>query len=152
MPRIETYPKHLFDYCLWPIIKILWEPISLKRSHWWHWKKISNKNLNLNKTINILGHKKSKNRNGYWNNFWQTNMGWKKSIVLDTVARTRYQIGYIDNEKTEICSIILSGPTAVLIGPKETQFFAISYPDGKQIELKSDKKMVDKHLHDIPLI
>lgn len=151
MPELKTSPVHWLDVALWPLLKILWEPLSLKRSHWWHWRSISSSRINGYPFIKSKGGSKEKPRTGLWSNFWQTNIAWKKAIVLSPMIPGEYQIGYTSAKKTEICSIILDGPTALLKGSEDSKFFAISYPEGRPLHLLiltegQDKKNITTHL------
>lgn len=135
-----TRPVHLFDFALWWIIKLLWEPFSLKRSHWWHWVTRVFPS-NDNKPLAANGSGDDLERNTKWRKFWLTNFGWQK-VVLIVPCITRdngvmseyagyYQVGWnqSDNPKFkanefEMCTIIQHGIIGLLVGPGDVNFFA----------------------------
>jgi len=134
-----TRPVHLFDFILWWIIKLLWEPFSLKRSHWWHWVI---KPLPPNcRPLTVNGGGDDLERNTKWRNFWLTNFGWRKVVLITPCIINEngfmfwyngyYQIGWnqSDNPKFkanefERCAIIQQGIIGLLVGPGAVNFFA----------------------------
>jgi len=146
----RTKPIHVFNFILWWLIKLVWEPFSLKRSHWWHWQI---KPLpEGSKPIVVKGDSNEKERATKWLNFSLTNFGWQKVVLLGTykvvssdkavnqqgdkmcyfdITCKSYQIGW--NQKSnskfkanefEVCTIVQNGIIGLLVGPGETNFYA----------------------------
>ena len=136
--KFSTQPSHIYDEIFWPIIRLVWEPFSLKRSHWWHWIVYKKE---ITSFIAIPGIRSNTTRHqSFLGNFFKTNLGWKSVVVLSPLSfQGTYQRWFRakegDVEKIEICILILQGPVAALIGPYDTDFFAISYPLGLPITL-----------------
>lgn len=91
----------------------------------------------------------------FWTDLIQTNFKWNKVVILEPEETTTpYHIGFKNDyeKKCELCSIILKGPVALLLGPHQTEFFAVSQ-EGTPLQLKkisySDKHRLEKT---IPLI
>lgn len=146
MNRFKTNPHHQLDGIFWTVLKIFWEPLSLKRSHWWHWINLPPEKLGNNFPFVVSnGCQTAKSREGFWPNFWQTNFGWKTAVIITPRTNGEYLIGFMDeNGRTQICSIIMNGHIALLEGPTKTKFFAISVNDNKPIKLKIVVKNVPK--------
>jgi hypothetical protein len=124
---------HIETYLIEPLIYLLWEPFSGKRSHFWNWSKYGG---NLDKWVTVKGEKKNHPINNLWNTLVELNFKWKKLVILKPVNYNgEYQIIY-RNAKTEICSLVLKGKTGCLVGSSDTDFTAISYPDGKELKLE----------------
>jgi hypothetical protein len=154
--QFETHPKQFEDALFWPIIKTVWEPFSLKRSHWWHW---INYDQIPNNLLSIQPDEDAKPRHaGIRYNLIQTNFGWKKVAVLKPKKYSgKYQCGFVSQEgskyKTQLCTVILQGPVAVLLSPYGFNFFAKSYPENNLLDLEliqvTTKYGLDKN---IPII
>ena len=125
---ILTYPKNWKDKWVWPLIKIVWEPFMLKHSHWWHWLPYKDSVL---QSITVQGNPKFKSRTTLWDEFFQTNIAWHKAVLLqpkDYMGLYRLGFRSVSEQKNEICSILLKGKAAALVGSQNLEFFAISYP------------------------
>jgi hypothetical protein len=152
---LPTSPKHILDFILWPILKLLWEPFSIKQSHFWHWMNYSN--AVQYKTL-IPTDPQAIPRNSLWKLFIYTNISWEKCVILKPKnfnTNTRYQVGFINGRenKKQLCSIILNTEVAVLCGPYPTHFFAIDYNAKQVIELEILKETKKNILEqNIPLI
>lgn len=138
---METYPKHFLDLVFWPFLKIIWEPLSKKGSHWWQWRPLPITSELVSSSTLIPRYFGSRSRTSLWSNFWQTNFGWQGvALVCPEGYKGKYQIGYIEPRgsrfKAEICSVVVMGKIAVLRGPEDVLFFAFSYPAGERLELK----------------
>lgn len=156
MQRYRTSPNHWLDQFLWPLLSPTWDRLTHKSSHFWHWRSYTGL---IQLPLTIAGDPKAGDRSrGFFANIYYTDFGWQGVAVLQpTVYRGRYQIGYSANvggkRITELCAVILKGPTAVLKGPYTTQFFAIGYPSGDPIQLTVVEHTTKrKHNRDIPLI
>jgi len=125
---------YFYEYILCPILRIVLEPFSLKKSYWWHWvfyyKRIPERFIK-----NIDGDPEAKPRDGFVSSFWQTNFGWKKIALLKCVdiyvGEIRY--GFIDsNDRVKICTYSQdsSSKIALLVGPESLRFFAIRADTG----------------------
>ena len=84
---MKTNPWHWLDWIVWPLLKIFWEPFSLKKSHWWHWRKMEpcdllNASLGDLKTATAHADRLAKPAESLWDNFYQRNFGWKKVAIL----------------------------------------------------------------------
>lgn len=152
----KTQPDQVLYSILWFLLKLLWEPFSLKRSHWWHWQKV-----NLGRDIKPLiveGDKTSLDRNTAWRNFWQTNFGWQKVAVLEVANcvwchegqfYVPFQIGWGEvngksKKQLEICSIVHLEPIlGLLLGPSDVNFFAFDL-EGRPVELRLLKVITKK--------
>ena len=128
------------DKILWPIIALIWEPFSLKRVHWWHWKRYDGP---LGNFIHLEGDKTTSPRHtSLFKNLLFTNFTWSQCAVLrpknyDGLYRRGFRAQEGDILKTEICDVLLSGPHAgLIVGPADTDFFAIAYPDNTPIDLE----------------
>lgn len=146
----------MFDFILRPVIAFLWEPASLKRSHWWHWNRSTYSDPGH--MLLIDGYKKAKKRNSFWRNLIQTNFAWKMTAVISPVDyQGEYQLGYIEVDRNgrknkNTCALILEGETAVLRGPEDVLFYGTSYPKGENVELKFIAFLSKKELNGITLI
>jgi hypothetical protein len=149
MKNLLSYLLYIF---LFPIIKIIWEPISKKRSHWLHWKNI-NMGLYLDDTVSVFPDLKAQPRQNAWSMFWQTNFFWKKVAIVkptdDCHTLNKYRIGIMCeyNENVQICTIPISkdNSVALLVGDKPLIAFALDH-DGNQIPLKLVKISDKYHL------
>ncbi len=122
----QTSPPHIFDKIFWPVIKAVWEPFSLKRSHWWHWLPYGQQPSYL---LKIPADHNAAPRHSAWHNLIQTNFGWSKVAVTKPKNYFGlYRWGFKSREgaknKLEVCALILQGPVANLIGPHDMELFA----------------------------
>lgn len=147
-----------WNYTLWPFLRIIWEPFSKKRSYFWHWQPYSGE-VTCYHWIIVKNDGSIKDRLSRWDNFWQTNFGWRRTMVFSPLKKDRqrfhgkYHIGFT-NEITgqnEICWLELSGHVAVLTGNADVRFFAVDAADLTSIELKSHGEVLKNGLK-VPLI
>jgi hypothetical protein len=137
--QFKTYPKQFEDVIFWPIIRAVWEPFSLKRSHWWHWinyDKVPSGAMSLPQDANAKPRHAS-----IWHNLIQTNFGWKKIAILKPKNYAgNYRLGFIGHEgnlnKKQICTLVLQGCVGILLSPYSFEFFAESYPERSPLELE----------------
>jgi len=127
---MQTNPHHLLDWLLWPILKIMWEPFSVKGSHWWHWRAYAFPADAAPLALEIKGDREAHDDAGAWQNFYQRNFGWQEVAILKAFDINgnmikNFRIGFISNIKCEICSVIADSNVGVLIGPKNIRFFAV---------------------------
>jgi hypothetical protein len=154
--RLSAVNPQWQDKFLWPIIKIVWEPFSLKKVHWWHWQKFDGE---IGPVIKVAGDKSSlERRANFFANLYYTNFSWSKCAVLSPMHfRGEYRRGFRAIEggeiRTELCNVLLSGPHAgLIVGPSDTEFFALSYPDNIPISLELiEITKKDKLLKNVPL-
>lgn len=150
----STKPRHLLDFVLWPLLAIFWEPISKKHAHWWHWKDYAGK---VTYTVTAPADPKAGDRSkGLWANLWYSNFGWNQVIVLEPMSHAGpYQIGFRSDEgqgvRTQLCSLLLRGKTAVQLGPVPTEFFAVDY-QGRSVHLQVVAQTTKKQMDKITLI
>ncbi len=140
-----------WDWTLGPVLKLLWNPISIKQSHFWNWEVYNDW---IGQTLVVQKCDKAKNRNSFWGNLWQTNFGWKSIEFIRPVSfgfnlnadeyilsfeTEDYHLGFYNKDKSqnEICWLKLNGLTAVLAGDKDTEFFALNAKTMKPMDLKS---------------
>jgi len=146
---LGTQPRHIFDWLLWPILKKTWEKKSRKNSHWWHWRDFK-KCVNANKTVYIRADKTATH-----NVFLGTNFQWEEVVVLSLVpiqSHYDYHIGFIGGKTCQICSIVVHGEAALLLGPRAVHFFAIT-KYGEFVELQQVKMTKRQELNPhIPLL
>lgn len=138
----RTQPFHLFDVIFWWLIKLVWEPFSLKRSHWWHWQmRILPESAS---PLEVTGDELDIPRNTKWRVFFLTNFGWHKVALIAPVEprMSPYQVGWnqacnpkFKENEFEICTIALCSGICLLVGPGKTNFFGFDM-DGNPIELK----------------
>lgn len=148
-----------WDYTLWPLLKIFWEPFSKKRSHFWHWQ-VYNGPIDLNPSKGYCAVVEKdplvKNRRSFWANLWQTNFGWKRvALLCHTEPRPlRFHLGFYNSDKQqkEICWLILTGYTAVLKGNEDTIFFAVDADTLKQLPLDIVDSGLNKNVGDYNVI
>jgi len=137
---------------------VLWEPLSRKQSHGWQWLEYD-RSIPENFREGVDPDRNAKPRRGWWSNFWQTNFGWKKVAIFRPVcpvpARS-YRLGLISKEgevrKRQICTCIVEGYCAALVGPDPVEFFAISYPGDDPILIAWVRMTVKSQLGDVPLL
>jgi len=146
--KLFTEPQHFLDRFLWPLLRLIWEPFSKKRSHWWHWKNTNLIYAEKNSTLTIKGNPSAGSRSGFWRNLWQTNFGWKSALIIKPKLSTKYKVGFFDHKEAKICSIIMDGEIALLEGSDPVNFFAFSYPENEPIQLEIVKNNILKK--DIP--
>lgn len=144
--KLFTEPQHFLDRFLWPLLRLIWEPFSKKRSHWWHWR--DSDSIAIQTCLEFRGNSLANSRSGFWNNLWQTNFGWKSALIIKPELSTKYKIGFFNHKGAKICSIIMDGEIALLEGPDPVNFFAFSYPENEPIGLEIVKNNVPKK--DIP--
>ena len=124
-------PVTFLDILLAPLLRLIWEPLSMKRSHWFNWEKAA-----ASHTLRELkGYCLIVPGNGWahgwrtpFGRFWQLNFGWKRVAIVRLKShydRESYQIGFIPPSGIpEVCSLVVTGSVALLIGPEATNFFA----------------------------
>ena len=140
----------LWFWTLGLILKVVWEPISLKRSHFWNWSVFDNaKNIINTKTGYVTGREiRSGSRNTRWSMLWQTNFGWQSIVVVYPKNASCYRILFSskssDFKRLEICDLLVDGYIGLLIGPDETRFYALD-ENGRQVPLQMFVK-TSKHL------
>lgn len=124
--------KRTFVLFLW----LFWEPISRKRSHWWHWKPYQ-PNVNHRLCQWVAGNPKSKPRTSFWSNLWQTNFGWQWVAVLEPYDIQPFQIGFVEEDgRRRLCSKpVKNRRIGMLLGPDPIRFFAVNQK-GEQIALR----------------
>lgn len=127
---MKTKPRHWLNIVFWPILKLVWEPFSLKRSHWWHWLPYEEALPGDEYHLTIEGNPKARRADQFWSNFYERNFGWQKVALLhiyDDKGRLaeNYRLGYSCGVKKEVCSILLNHGVGALVGPEDTMFFAI---------------------------
>ena len=152
-----TNQKHWLDFVLWPFLRILWEPIFRKRSYFWHWLPYSG---HYAYWITAKGDPLAKPRKTLFAQFWQTSFGWKKVVILKpkgNYIQFGYRIGFAATENgkrvKQLCSIILHGPYAVLVGPDDVSFFAVRANNGIFIPIEVQEGVTRATLpKNIPLI
>jgi hypothetical protein len=124
------------NWVLWPFLKVSWELVSKKRSHWWHWKSYKGE-VDMSMCVLDQFDSKAKPRTTPWSNLWQTNFGWKLCVVMEPHERIPFRIGFVTSDKTELCSVLVKNHlwVAALSGPDKCSFFALD-ERGKQIPLR----------------
>lgn len=131
--KLTTSPKHCLDFVLWPVLKIVWEPFSLKHSCFWHWSDYP-LHYQLSNTVEFSGSPNAKPCKGPFSTLWQTSFGWKLTAVFEGPAGMDYHLGFetVKNGKTvrKTCSIVLRGKCAASVGDGDVRFFMVSV-DGK---------------------
>ncbi len=137
---MKTKPRHWLDLVFWPTLKLVWEPFSLKKSHWWHWLPYEGVLPNHEYCLTVGGDPKAKKADDFWPNFYERNFGWQKVALLhvyDDKGRLAedYHLGYSLGAKKEICSLLLSHGVGALLGPEPTTFFAIDQ-DGLPLQVQ----------------
>ena len=146
------------------LIKVIFEPFSLKRSHWFSWIKdeLSERDIKDFPKLLVPGSSKAKPRNTELKNFLYTNFIWKEAAIVEPVDEevTEYQVGITReyDKKIMYCSVVLSrdmanGQVAVLQAADEVEFFGFTYPERKPIKLRLVKEGISKwELKEIPLL
>lgn len=132
---LGTQPRHIFDWLLWPILRLTWENMSRKNSHWWHWRDYK-KCVNASKTVYIRSGKIA-----IRNVFLGTNFQWSEVVVLSLVSTQSqydYQVGFVDGKTCQLCSVVVNGQVALLRGPRAVRSFAVSRY-GQPLELRQVK-------------
>ncbi len=144
-----TKPRHLFDRLLWPTLKRTWEKKSRKNSHWWHWRDYK-KCVNAEKTVYMRPDKTATH-----NVFLGANFQWKEVVVLSLVptqSHNDYQVGFVDGKTCQLCSLVVNGQVALLLGPRAVHFFAVTRY-GEPLELQQVKMTKRRQLNPhIPLL
>lgn len=154
---ISSYPTHVLDYLLWPVLRLVWEPLSKKRSHFWHWAPFK-QSVPDSYYARVDPDLRARPRDGWWSTFWNTNFGWRKVAVLRSpFPKRRYRIGFVSREggvaKREVCACVVKGNCAVLIVPHRVEFFAVEHPGGHPIPLDLARVTVKSLLEEeIPLL
>ncbi|TSC55342.1 MAG: hypothetical protein G01um101418_974 [Parcubacteria group bacterium Gr01-1014_18] len=134
----KTNPVHFLDLVLWPLLQLLWEPFSRKNSHFWHWRAFRGE---VSGQVKIQGSPASRPRKSLWDYLWQTNFSWDNCIVFKPRYDFPYRIGYrsLGEGKTEMCSVILRGESAALIGGGDVEFFMVSlFGDNQMIDMNEE--------------
>ncbi|MBL7022141.1 hypothetical protein ISR92_02400 [Patescibacteria group bacterium] len=159
---LKTHPKHCLDYLIWPLLKLFWEPFSKKESHFWHWRKYNTPISKIRGTLIPADFNAHSRRGGILRLLWETNFGWQKIAILEPANyEGLYQIVYSAQEISSLnqlciyqekCSLMLRGKVAVQIGPQDTYFYMISFPEGYLLEQKLPVLIKKEKLRDIILI
>lgn len=76
---LKTTKFHIETIIFWPLIYLLWEPFSKKRSHWWNWSKYTK---GISKGLLIKGRRGNKTRNNLWDKLILTNFSWRECVIL----------------------------------------------------------------------
>ena len=131
-----------WNYTLWPVLKILLEPIGKKSSHFWHWQPYFGPTFT---GLSITGDHTAKDRKTWWRNFSQSNFGWKEIFYVEpelfeghSAFDGEYHVGFHNQDKNqnEICWLKLKGRVALLRGNQMTEYFAVSADGHKPLLLK----------------
>lgn len=92
--------------------------------------------------IKLEGDKATHDRRGsFWKNLLYTNFSWSRCAVLqpknyDGLYRRGFRAMEAGILRTELCDVLLTGKHASLVvGPNDTEFFALSYPEDVPLEL-----------------
>ncbi len=142
-----TSPKHWLDMVLWPVLKLVWEPLSRKNSHFWHWQATS---YRPEMCLTIPGDRRAKERHrNILQQLLKTNFGWQHALILRPKNYTgSYQVGFMSVEGgrqvKQLCSVIIDRSCAVLRSPYVADYFAVSYPSGQPVLLEKMNE-VPKH-------
>ncbi len=129
------------------LLRLFWEPISKKESHWWNWIKYEGQ-IDPSLCLTIEGDKNSKPRVNFITNLIRTNFTWNKTVVLEVQSDfdKKINIGLISKEenKIQLCNIPLdtNKQYAFLLGFYPFTYFAIDEV-GEQIKI-SFKKISNK--------
>jgi hypothetical protein len=107
----------------------------------------------------VQGHPNEVDRSSPWQNFFQTNFGWKDVVVVKPINYSGlWHIGYSAQQEsgklTQYCSILFNGQEKVagLVGPTDTTFFAFT-PEGRPIKLEVLLETAkDKLSKEIPMV
>lgn len=146
--RLPTKPHHWADDVPSWILSKIYDWITGKSSHFWHWYPYSKP---VQESVPIPADKTAGDRSkGIVQNFLFTDFMWKNVAMLVPLNHSGpYHLGYTSREggqqKTELCSLILRGATAVQRGPYNTRFFAVDL-DGSPLELVIYTLMTKKAL------
>jgi hypothetical protein len=139
----RTSPTHWLDWTLWPLLRLVWEPFSRKRTHWWQWRTYTGQ---IEYPLVVQGHPDETNRSSWWNNFYQTNFGWKYVVILrpedySGVWHIGFSAEQMNGRLTQYCTVLFNGQDQVapLVGPFDTTFFAFT-KEGKPIKLLKIKE------------
>lgn len=154
--KLQTSPTSVYDWTLWPLLRVVWEPFSKKRSHWWHWRTYTSQ---IHDPVVAKGHPKRVDRSSFWENFYQTNLGWSDAVVLRPANYNGFwHLGFSAMQNngtvTKLCTIFFKGQKkiAALVGPYDTTFFALSL-EGTPITLEIIQLTTKSELPEaIPLI
>jgi hypothetical protein len=89
------------------------------------------------------------------NVFLGANWLWQEVVVLaplPTQLDRDYQVGFRDGQDCQLCSIIVKGEVALLLGPKAVEFFAVTRY-GEPVLLQQVKMTKKRQLNPhIPLL
>jgi hypothetical protein len=154
-----TKPWHPFDIILWPTLRLLLEPVSVKQSHFWHWRRY-HQEIDEGNLILVPGLANLPPASNCWQSFLATNFLWPKVAIFHLRGqfdpRSGYQIGYLDKKtnKRELCSIVIKkSRCACLVGQHNAYFFIIDQSTGRLIQPKEIDFSYRKSLpREIPLI
>lgn len=127
-----------------------------KRTHWWHWLTYAGQ---IQDPVVVKGHPNEADRSSLWQDFFQTNFGWKDVAVVKPVNyRGLWHIGFSAQQEngrvTQYCSVLFNGQVKVapIVGPTDTTFFAFT-PEEMPIKLEVLQETTkDKLSADIPVI
>lgn len=130
---VGAQPANWLDYVLWPLLRLSWEKISRKQSHWWHWLSYDGP---ISKTILVAGDSRLSTHTFWHSNvFWGTNFTWQQVVVLHPVRPVVFQVGFIGSGVRQLCSIQVSGDVALTRGPQDNVLFGVT-TDGQPLELQ----------------
>lgn len=129
----KTYPLDVYDVTLRPLLWLIWESWSKKRSHFWMWKPVSLRRHH-DHLVTPEPDETAEAIHNWWSNFRLTNWGWQKTTILrvNVPAGKTFQIGFVgetdrSGKGSELfCTMEFSHDqlVAVLLGPERASFFA----------------------------
>lgn len=135
--RLPTQPHHWADDIPSWVLSKAYDRMTGKSSHFWHWYPYQKP---LKWTVSVPTDISAGDRTkGWMHNLLFTDFLWKRVAILVPLTHSGpYHLGYTalegSQQKTELCSLILKGATAVQLGPYQTKFFAVDL-NGEPVEL-----------------
>lgn len=146
---LPTQPVSWLDWVAWPVLRVIWEPFSYKRSHWWHWRNTARPN----EWLPIVGDPLANSQTDAWSIFYNTNFAWQTWVELAPVGyQGSWQVGYTVGSTTQVCAIVLTKTCRVLIGNGDVGYFGITL-QGKPVQLRQVRRSTGRAvMRQVPLL
>ncbi|MFA5126678.1 MAG: hypothetical protein WC465_01585 [Patescibacteria group bacterium] len=147
---VGVNPSSIWDVILWPLLTWSWSKLTGgKVSYGWHWRPYRGQ---IGQVVRVAGDSSLSLHDWRHGVFWGTCFSWRTVALLCPTQRVVWHVGFRGRSGCQICSLEINGAAALLIGPEEVDFFAVS-ADGQPLELKQVSYSTRKLVRDnIPIL
>jgi len=122
------------------LLFVFWEPFSKKRAYFFHWINFSKLHIDDNEVVKVQPDKNVKPRDSFLAMFWQTNIAWRRVVVIEPTEDCHtvksFKVGYSSSieGRQQLCQICFTFGTKIgfLCGPDSFVVYMIDQ-DGNQV-------------------